>query len=366
MQSDSSQMRTTNARSATERLLSNPAARAVAGAVVASGLLMVAAIFSPVSLSAGLFCNHGVNPCNVCSQPCGTCHARPCHCAAPQPVVHQQIIQRPVVQQQIQMVPQTQVVPVTTYRDEVRTEYRTQAEQQTIPVTQYKTVAVDEGGYQQVWVPRVVHKQVPETVYQQRTVYRQVPHQVTQRVPQVSYQTQTTMIPRTVSRVVPQTVQTASAGCAPCGTATAWNSYGTTGYGTAAYASPYPTTVAAAPVAMPMNSYPTTIASAPYATFPTAGAQQYQSQIASASPVTLGHDLQPLSSAGWVYGDRNSLTPAPDPVASGNWSPIPLTVPESTPVPVARDLETAPRTSSASGLFVPAPSAANVFRTKLR
>jgi hypothetical protein len=89
---------------------------------------------------------------------------------------------------------------VLTYRDFSQTEYRTQAHLETVPVTTYGSVIVDEGNYVPVWVPKLVTKHVPRTEYQQRLSYRTVPYQTIRRVPQLS----TRLVPQTHFRYVPQ------------------------------------------------------------------------------------------------------------------------------------------------------------------
>ncbi len=77
------------------------------------------------------------------------------------------------------------------------TETRVRQEQcvQQVPVTTVENVTVDEGGYQMVWVPKPVTRQVAKTVIQQKVTVRDVPYQVT------------THVPRTVTQMVPvQTV----------------------------------------------------------------------------------------------------------------------------------------------------------------
>ena len=290
----------------------------------------------PETLSAGLF---GFGECNHCQQqqlchrhqnPCNRCQVNPCACTRTTPV------------SQVTMQPQTVSVPQVTYQDVTRTEYRTEAQTQTVPVTTYQTVTVDEGSWQQVWVPRMVQKQVPQVTYQQQISYRQVPYQVTQRVPQVSYQSQKTMVPRVTS--------VAQSNCNVCGT----------------------TGVAAAPI------YPSPMATVPPPPMATAppppvvGPQQ-----ATQQQVIRGTELQPLSS---LSGTRNypttassgSLTPVPDPkyldtpgtkspdvASSDTWTPVRTAEPPSYETRV-------PRTSSASGLFVPAPASANIWRTRMR
>ena len=88
------------------------------------------------------------------------------------------------------MAPQAFLCPqqVTTYLEVPKTVMRQEAVQVQVPITTYKQVAVDEGGYQQVWVPRLVTKNVPQTIPQTQVQYRQVPQTVMERVPQVSTQ----------------------------------------------------------------------------------------------------------------------------------------------------------------------------------
>jgi hypothetical protein len=93
----------------------------------------------------------------------------------------QPIVQLPLRPQQI-----------VTYHDVPRTEIRREAVAVNVPVTSYKQVTVDEGSYQQVWVPRPVTKSVAETVVQQQVQYREVPVQTMHRIQQV----QTVMVPQ--------------------------------------------------------------------------------------------------------------------------------------------------------------------------
>lgn len=67
-------------------------------------------------------------------------------------------------------------------RDVAATEYRTEAVVETVPATVVENVTVDEGSFQTVWVPRLTTKAVARTTYQTRTAYRSVPYQVTRRV----------------------------------------------------------------------------------------------------------------------------------------------------------------------------------------
>lgn len=143
--------------------------------------------FLPTSVNAQLFsrgCNRNCNRnCNQCQRPTASCN-----CTAQHPVV------------ETQMVPQQ----VTTYRNEVVTQYRQEAFTQNVPVTTFRDMVADEGGYQTVYVPKMVTKRVPQTVYQQQTAYRSVPVQVTRQVPQVVTQ----MVPQQVTRLQPYSYQT--------------------------------------------------------------------------------------------------------------------------------------------------------------
>lgn len=217
---------------------------------------LVASVGLMTPLAAGVFCNGlCTGPCSTCrpaALPCNTCHSNPCGCAAlPAPAVPVVPQTQTILQQRTIMQPQQVSVPQTTYRDVVRTEYRTQPEAQMVPVTRYRQVTVDEGHWQQVWVSKPVAKQVPETVMEQRTAYRTVPYQVTQRVPETVMTTHTQWVPRVVS----EPVQVRSA-CSPCGSVPAVsgaylpplasspvyaplaNTYAAPSYGTAYYGAP--------------------------------------------------------------------------------------------------------------------------------
>ena len=161
-----------------------------------SAVLLALSQVVPVSLSAGVFCNHGLFGCRGRNS---------CRCQA---------LPR---QPQFTMQPQVQATPVLTYKEVTRTEYRLQAQTVTVPVTTQQTVTVDEGGWQKVWVPRIVQKQIPTTTYQQQTVYNQVPYQVSQQIPQVTYQQRTTMVPRVTGHV--------RSSCNACGTGNTWTSH---------------------------------------------------------------------------------------------------------------------------------------------
>lgn len=115
----------------------------------------------------GLFDSCGVSgscgmPCG--GMPCGDCCApTPCFTPPPAPC----------------LVPQQ----ITTFRDVPQTCYRQEPICVQVPVTTCRQVTVDEGCFQQVWVPKIVTRSVPQTVYQQQTAYRTVPITTMTRVP---------------------------------------------------------------------------------------------------------------------------------------------------------------------------------------
>ena len=50
----------------------------------------------PVSLSAGIFCNHGLFGCRACN-PCRSCRVNPCRCQTPLPPQPQSQQNKPVL-----------------------------------------------------------------------------------------------------------------------------------------------------------------------------------------------------------------------------------------------------------------------------
>jgi hypothetical protein len=277
------------------------------------------------TLEAGIFCGHPFGSCS-CQQAtsCTTCRqAQPCGCAATPQVSYR---------------PRIQHVPQISYRDVTRTQYRTQAETQQVPITRYRNVAVDRGAWHKIWVPKVETQQVSETVYENRTTYRQVPYQVTQRVPQTTYTTRTTMVP--THSHVPVT-----AGCNTCAPTTAWSSYP---------AAP----ITASPRFTPHYAAPTmaTLPAPPIASVP---AYSVAPRTATADPAHA--DLRPLKRISSAAGN---LAPVPDPkyldtprAADSEWTTVGPRI--------SGRFESAPiRTSSASRRFVRAPSATSVLRTR--
>lgn len=161
-------------------------------------LSMVVAAMFPAVLHAQ--CGYPVvNPCHICPPVISQC--------APQPVL------------QTRIVPQVQTTyrpeQITTYRPVTTTQIRREAFTVDVPVTTHKQVTVDEGGYQMVWVPKVVTKTVAQTQLQKQVQYRDVPYQVVQNVPQV----QTRMVPQRTVQYRREVVAAAPACCPPGGVA---------------------------------------------------------------------------------------------------------------------------------------------------
>jgi hypothetical protein len=183
--------------------------------VAFSGLVSL----SPTDTQAQLFNRGGHHRGHHHAGYCDTCEMPQADCACSQPVPVVTMQTRPVVTTQMR------AQQVTTYRDVSETRMRSQQVVENIPVTTYKNVTVDEGGYQMVWVARPVTKQVAQTIVQQQVKTVAVPVQVTRRIPQ----TTTQMIPvQTVQHVTEQVAapmmtmpiayQTAAvAGCDLCG-----------------------------------------------------------------------------------------------------------------------------------------------------
>ena len=148
------------------------------------------------------------------------------------------------------MMPQAVIQPqqIITYRDVPKTIMRQEAVQVQVPMTTYKQVTMDEGGYQQVWVPRMVTKNVPQTVMQTQVQYRQVPQTVLERVPQVTTQ----WVPQ-------QTVQQVAAPV--CGQSLA--------FGSSPYPIATPTTVSPLPEYNPAPMNPVPVPTSDSATLPT-------------------------------------------------------------------------------------------------
>ena len=163
----------------------------VRGGMLLAVLSAISVMTSATDVSAQFF-SRG---CSTCQRP-----VNHCNCQSHQPVV------------ETQMVPQQ----VTTFRNEVITQYRQEALAQNVPVTTFRDVVVDEGSYQTVYVPKQVTKRIPQVSYQQQVVYRSVPYQVTRQVPQVVTQMVAQPVVRTQAYAFPTAVSPVVA-CGPCG-----------------------------------------------------------------------------------------------------------------------------------------------------
>lgn len=147
---------------------------------ICGGLLVLACLGgSPATVQAQWF-GRCFNPCVTCRRPAVnySCSSSAARMLPPLTQTHVQ----PVVSTQYRQ--QQQV----SYRDVPQTQYRQEARYESVPVTTYENVTVDEGGYQQVWVPNLVTKSVAKQGYQSQLTYRSVPYQVTQRIPEVTTQ----------------------------------------------------------------------------------------------------------------------------------------------------------------------------------
>jgi hypothetical protein len=103
---------------------------------------------------------------------------------------------RPALQTHWQARDVTALVNVT------ETQLRTETYVEQVPVTTIETVTVDAGGYQTVWVPKLVTKQVPRTQITQQLKTRTVPTQVTRQIPQ----TVTQLVPIQPVQPVPRSL----------------------------------------------------------------------------------------------------------------------------------------------------------------
>ncbi|HUG92555.1 MAG TPA: hypothetical protein VML55_17075 [Planctomycetaceae bacterium] len=118
---------------------------------------------------------------------CPHCRAagRLCTCTTWQPVVETRL----------------RAEPALTVRAEPRLGYRSEAQLTSTPVTTVRSVIVDEGQYQTVWVPRPVTRQIAETTWQPQVSYRSVPFVYSEPVAQLS----TRLVPEQTLRYVPHT-----------------------------------------------------------------------------------------------------------------------------------------------------------------
>jgi hypothetical protein len=137
-----------------------------------------------------------------------------------QPVVPMAAAQANCTISQTRPVVTTQLRPqaVTTFRDVTETQMQQKQVVENVPVTTTKNVTVDEGGFQMVWVPKPVTKQVAETTVQQQVKTVSVPVQVTRRVPQMATQMVPVQSVQYVTEHVPvQAMAIARPACTTCG-----------------------------------------------------------------------------------------------------------------------------------------------------
>ncbi|SFH99654.1 hypothetical protein [Planctomicrobium piriforme] len=177
-------------------------------------LLVILAAIVPLVARAGFGHRHGGH-CGRCARPftacgcarpfCGACQMAPAQCNCGPVITPMPMMPAPVmVPQSTTYLRQEQVV---TMQPVTRTEVRREAQVLDIPVTTQRQVTVDEGGYQTVWVPKLVAKNIVETTVQKQVQYRDVAYQVTQQVPV----TTTRIVPSQVTTFVPQSAYTLSA-----------------------------------------------------------------------------------------------------------------------------------------------------------
>ena len=277
-------------------------------------LLSGAVAVLPGPAEAQLFRRRGC--CEKCEQP-------PAACTCTQT--------RPVVQTQLR------AQQVTTFRDVVETHMRNETVVQNVPVTTYKQVTVDEGGYQMVWVPKPMTKQVAQTVIQQQAQSRAVPYQVTRRIPQVSTQLIPVQTVQHITETVPMTAwappqvtfQAAASSCNTC------DSPLSTAFAPQYFPPPMTTAIAPQPQYSP--------AAPAIATLPAISVPLPQSARAPES-----------QSDQWQVIPFRSNAPTASPNQSYD-SPS-----RSVPMPMEEARNHSPR----SGKFVPAPTAATVWNSR--
>ena len=113
---------------------------------------------------------------------------------------------------------------VTTFCDVTETRMTQQRVVENVPITTCKTVTADEGGYQMVWVPKPVTRQVAQTTMQQHVKTVSVPVQVVRRVPQVSTQMVPVQSVQYVNETVPLQMTAMASTCETCGNRRAFRS----------------------------------------------------------------------------------------------------------------------------------------------
>ena len=185
--------------------------------------------------SMTLACLACVLPAAAAAQECGP--AMNCTITRPRPVVTTSFAPR----------------QVTSFCDVTETQVCHKQVVENIPVTTCQNVTVDEGGYQMVWVPKPVTRQVAQTSVRQQVKTVSVPVQVTKRIPQVSTQ----MVPVQTVQYVNETVPVGPMAmamaltCNTCGGGSAMNSQlfipQARAYSAPIQASPYATAIPTMP-----------------------------------------------------------------------------------------------------------------------
>ncbi len=230
---------------------------------------------------------------------------------------------RPVVTTQLR--PQA----VTTFRDVTETQMQQKQVVENVPITTTKNVTVDEGGYQMVWVPKPVTRQVAETKVQQQVKTVSVPVQVTRRVPQMATQMVPVQSVQYVTEHVPvQAMAIARPACNTCGNVQAF----------------------ASPLFATQLGYAPTYQAIPYAT-----------AVIPQVPVNTVPPQQTASITAPAY----QPTPAQQETVPARSAPEPYeTVAPRGGVPIPKDEATTPAPARKTSMFQGVPSAAAVWQSR--
>lgn len=234
---------------------------------------------------------------------------------------------------------------ITCYRDVVKTAYQRQQCIENVPVTTMRSVS------ETVWVPKTITRQVPQTVLQPRVRQVTVPYQFTQRVPYRSSR----MVPYNTVEYVPQTTghwvtPQAAADCPTCATP---------GLAPGHNHNPMP----AAPQFPQQQGYPTPAEENPVPTYDDAA--KNLPAIPSMPSIDLPDSVIPNRSPapGGLQEDGNSGTAGPS--AGSQLPALPTGLQQRTGGYDFSRPDRAPTENRIRpGLFVPAPSAASVWRAK--
>lgn len=266
-----------------------------------------------------------------CDKCCKTCRLPPAQCGCHAVPIVPQVSYQAVVETQ------NVTRPVITQRDVVDTRYRMEAYNEVVPATAYENVTLDEGGYQTVYVPKIVTKQVAKTVYQNRTSYRSVPYQVTRRVSECTTQT----VPVQSVRYVPTTTTAAIYGTTTIG-------YSAPAFSTSAIVLPTPAPISTGWLPTPAPSAPTSQSASAYVPTPL---EPRPAPVSTRTPSLAPVPDPRFGQQGATPIYRRTAYTSND--AFGEYEPV-----AAEPLPI-RQAERA-----ASSLFVPAPSAATVWRAQ--